>query len=36
MYTKEILLLLSWPITIYLSYLLIRFALKKMDKVIQS
>ncbi len=36
MYTKEILMLLSWPVTIYIAYLLIRFFLKLFEKKIQS
>jgi len=32
MYFKEILYLLSWPLIIYLSYLLSRIALKKVEE----
>lgn len=36
MYIKEIFMLLSWPVTIYISYLLVRFLLKKFENKIQS
>lgn len=36
MYTKEIILILSWPVTIYIAYLLIRYFLKVFDKNVQS
>jgi hypothetical protein len=32
MYIKEILWLVSWPVFIWVSYKIIRFALKKLDK----
>jgi hypothetical protein len=36
MYTKEIFMLISWPVTMYITYLLIRYFLKVLDKKIQS
>jgi hypothetical protein len=34
MYIKEILMLLSWPVSIYASLLVIGWAIKKFDKIL--
>ncbi len=31
MYIKEIIMLISWPISIYVSYLIISWAIRKFD-----
>lgn len=35
MYTKEILMIISWPVTMYIAYLAIRYFIKILDKKIQ-
>jgi len=35
MYIKEILWLLSWPLVIWFTYKMVRFALKKFDKKLE-
>lgn len=36
MYTKEIILLFTWPVTIYLTYLVTRYFIKLLDKKVKS
>lgn len=36
MYTKEIILLITWPVSIYITYLLVRYFLKIFDKTIHE
>ena len=35
MYTKAILMIISWPVTIYVAYIAVRYFLKILDKKIQ-
>lgn len=36
MYTKEILMLFLWPVSIYITYLLVRYFLKVFDKNLEK
>ncbi len=35
MYTKEIIMLLIWPLSVYLTFLLIKWAIKKFDHLLK-
>jgi hypothetical protein len=36
MYWKEISMLISWPVSIYISYIIIKWVLKKFDGILNT